>query len=307
MKKNIQNDHSSSLEDASCPAEELSPKQVALALGVSEASLKRWCDNGLLDSTRTAGGHRRISRGSVMAFLREREQPAVRPELLGLPTATGHGAWTTARVLDEVQAALEAGSEARLRLALFNFYLAKHSVHDICDTLIAPAFHRIGTNWVHGKTEIFEERRAGEVCARVLHELRTRLPVLPPTAPMAIGGALQNDPYSLAPAMAELVLREAGWDAENFGVNIPVTSFCTAIRKQKPRLVWISVGCIADQSAFISGIKMLFTTVRKHGGALALGGRAVTPEVRNAVPYSAYCESFRELASFAEALRDSTP
>ncbi|MEI6235767.1 MAG: helix-turn-helix domain-containing protein, partial [Planctomycetota bacterium] len=83
MKKNIQNDHSSSLEDASCPAEELSPKQVALALGVSEASLKRWCDNGLLDSTRTAGGHRRISRGSVMAFLREREQPAVRPELLG--------------------------------------------------------------------------------------------------------------------------------------------------------------------------------------------------------------------------------
>lgn len=301
----VQIDHKSA--DTASLVDDLSPKQVALALGVSEASLKRWCDSGMLSSTRTPGGHRRIARDSVMKFLRDRDLPAVRPELLGLPTATGHGACTTARVLEEVQAALEAGSEARLRLALFSFYLAQHSVNEICDTLLAPAFYRIGTNWEHGKTEIFQERRACQVCTRVLNDLRTRLPALPPAAPIAIGGSLQNDPFALAPCMAELVLRETGWDAENLGVNIPADSFCAAIRTHRPRLVWISVGFIADQASFISGMATLFATLRKHGGALALGGRGVSPEVRNSVPYSAYCESFRDLASFAEALLDPTP
>jgi len=307
MNKNDRNDQKGATPVTDRFTAELSPKQVALALGVSEASLKRWCDSGLLSSTRTAGGHRRITRGSVMKFLREREQPAVRPELLGLPTATGHGAWTTARVLDEVHTDLEAGNEARLRLAVFNFYLARHSVSEICDTLLAPAFHRIGSSWEHGKTEIFQERRACEVCTRVLHDLRTCLPALMSAAPMALGGSLENDPYTLAPAMAELVLREAGWEAENFGVNIPVDSFCAAIQIHRPRLVWISVGYIADSASFISGMATLFAAIRKQGGALALGGRGVSSEVRNSVPYSAYCQSFRDLASFAEALHYPVP
>ncbi len=303
MNKNVRNDHKGGSLNSTELTEVLSPKQVALALGVSEASLKRWCDNGLLASTRTAGGHRRIARGSVMKFLRERKQPPVRPELLGLPTATGHGELTSARVLEEVEAALEAGYDDQLRLAVFNFYLAGHSVSKVCDTLLTPAFHRIGTNWEHGTTEIFQERRACELCTRLLHEFRTRLPVLAPQAPRAIGGSLQHDPYSLAPAMAELVVREAGWDAENFGVNIPIDSFCTALQLHKPRLIWISVGYIADQASFIHGITKLFGSAREHGAALALGGRGLTSELRKVLQYSAYCESFRDLASFAEALR----
>ena len=306
MRKYVQKDQPAAWPDSAGLTDELSPKQVALALGVSEASLKRWCDKGLLSSTRTAGGHRRIARGSVMQFLRERNQPPVRPELLGLPTATGQGEWTSTRVLEEVEFALEAGNEAQLRLTVLNFYLAGHSVSEMCDTLLTPAFHHIGTNWEHGKTEIFQERRACEICMRLLHELRTRMPTVANASPFAIGGSLQNDPYSLAPTMAELVLRESGWEAENFGVNIPVGSFCAAVATHKPRLLWISVGYIADETAFISDMATLFAAVRKHGGALALGGRGVTPEVRKSVQYSVFCESFRDLASFAEALRSPT-
>ena len=34
----------------------VSPKQVAHAMGVSESSLKRWCDQGLIPTVRTAAG-----------------------------------------------------------------------------------------------------------------------------------------------------------------------------------------------------------------------------------------------------------
>jgi len=71
----------------------ISPKQVALALGVSEASLKRWCDKGLIPAIRTAGGHRRLPINGVIHFIRQTGQHLVRPEVLGSDFA-GRVFWT---------------------------------------------------------------------------------------------------------------------------------------------------------------------------------------------------------------------
>ncbi len=94
-------------------AEWISPNQAARAMGVSESSLKRWCDQGLIKLVRTAGGHRKLSRADVLRFIRERDQPLASPEVLGLPAvsplaelglklrpaATGRGAAERRRVL----------------------------------------------------------------------------------------------------------------------------------------------------------------------------------------------------------------
>jgi len=107
--------------------------------------------------------------------------------------------------------------------------------------------------------------------------------------------------------MAGLALREAGWDAENFGVNIPVDSYCAALRKHKPRLLWISVSHIADEAAFVTGASKLCAAAREIGTAVAMGGRGLTPALRQQIHYNAFCESFRELAAFAEALQPEKP
>ena len=62
----------------------LSPRQVAQAVGVSESSLKRWCDRGDIRVTKTAGGHRRIDRRVVVRYLRERGFEAKKPDLMEL-------------------------------------------------------------------------------------------------------------------------------------------------------------------------------------------------------------------------------
>ena len=55
----------------------LSPKELAQAIGVSESSLKRWADEGLLRATRTAGGHRRIPLAEAIRFLRDTQATLV--------------------------------------------------------------------------------------------------------------------------------------------------------------------------------------------------------------------------------------
>ncbi len=47
----------------------LTTRQVATELQVSESSIKRWCDLGLIPTQRTAGGHRRIGRSALQSFV----------------------------------------------------------------------------------------------------------------------------------------------------------------------------------------------------------------------------------------------
>ena len=51
--------------------EALTVADVARIFGVTEATVRRWGDNGVLPSSRTLGGHRRFSRNAVEAKRRE--------------------------------------------------------------------------------------------------------------------------------------------------------------------------------------------------------------------------------------------
>ena len=66
---------------------QLSPRTLGEAIGVSQSSLKRWADRGILRVHRTAGGHRRIDRREALRFIREAGFTVVRPELLGISAA----------------------------------------------------------------------------------------------------------------------------------------------------------------------------------------------------------------------------
>ena len=98
----------------------VTPKQVARAIDVSESSVKRWCDRGIIPSVKTAGGHRRIPIAAVISYLRDTKQPLVAPEVLGLPATSGQTRWVQDRALDVILEALTAGDADRSRQILFD-------------------------------------------------------------------------------------------------------------------------------------------------------------------------------------------
>ena len=88
-----------------------SPRQTARAIGVSEASIKRWCDKGKLHFEKTVGGHRRLSLPVILGFIQDNDIKLKQPEVLDLPAAVGSGSRTLKQACDLYREALEAVGE----------------------------------------------------------------------------------------------------------------------------------------------------------------------------------------------------
>ena len=281
----------------------LSPKQVAQALGVGESSVKRWCDLGKITAIRTSGGHRRLALADVLRFVRESDQPVVRPEILGLPPAReSERSLTRARRL--LVDALLAGDESRSRRIVFDLYLAKHSLSVVCDEVVAAAFREIGELWSCQQAEVYQERRACEIMLRILHAFRDTQRGMNPTL-VAIGGTPPGDAYAIPNAVVELVLREAGWQAESLGTSLPFDSLAAAVRSQRPRLLWLSVSHVRDEAEFLAGYRELHDTARALGTAMVVGGQALSRELRHQMSYVSFCDTVRQLDDFARAFSGS--
>lgn len=281
----------------------LTPKQVAQAIGVSESSLKRWCDKGLLTTQKTAGGHRRLPFNDVIQFLRSSGQTMTQPELLGLPANAGQGSTVISRACDQVVAALIVGDAEQVRRLAIDLYLSGQRTVDICDKVLAEAFHRIGERWEHGDVEVYQERRAVEIVVRILYELREMLPNLAPEAPVAFGGTLSGDQYILPTTMSELVLREAGWRANSFGTNLPAPTLAAALTGNRPLLCWLSVSHVGDRATFLADYQQVFDAATQVSTAMVVGGRALDVELRREMQFAACCDNLRRLVGFADSLR----
>lgn len=279
----------------------LTPKQVARAIQVSESSVKRWCDKGIIRTRYTAGGHRRIPLDGLMDFLKAKNFSIVEPELLGLPSTGTGSPQDIEQAASRLSESLLRGDEDRCRQIIVDLYLAEHSVASLCDRVMAKAFRKIGDRWECGEAEVYQERRGCEIALRVLHEIRRYLPTPGSDAPVAIGASPEGDFYKLGTTMAELVLRDAGWKATSLGDNLPFETLAAAIRKHHPRILWMSCSHIANPSRFVNAYSHLYDDYGMDV-AFVLGGRALTEPLRKRIKYAAYCDTMQHLESFAQAL-----
>ncbi len=283
----------------------LSPKQVAAAIGASESSLKRWCDQGLLTTVKTAGGHRRIPVQEALRFVREQNHAVVEPRILAMPGSDNRKARRIENCAERLAEGLLTNNEQACRAIVFDLFLAGQPVCQIFDEVIAVAFRTIGEKWECHEADIYQERCSCQIALRVLHELRSKQ--TPPSSGLvALGATIEGDQYSLPVTMSEIVLRAVGWETRLLGSSIPFDSMIKAIQQLKPEMFWLSVSFVPDGSAFIAGFNRLFEAASKINTAVVVGGRALTTEIRTRLRYSAFCDTMRHLEEFAKTLRRQT-
>jgi excisionase family DNA binding protein len=275
---------------------------VAEALGVGITTIKRWVDQGILPAHKTLGGHRKLLLSDVVRVVRDGDFPRLDLSRLGL-----HSTGTTSHDARSISAALfgalKHGEGEEVTAILKGAHRSGLAIATIADAVVAPTMRRLGHEWSTGRLDVWQEHRGTQLCAAALYEIRTALQGdAGRRAPLAIGGGPEGDPYVLANLLAEMSLMGLGWKVMNLGPNTPMHSFRSALARTSPRLIWLSASHLVDSPSFLESYRELYQAASRMGTAVAVGGRALTEELRARMPYTTYGDGLTHLAAFARSL-----
>ena len=276
-----------------------SPKKVANAIGVSESSLKRWCDAGFIKAVKTAGGHRRVTRSEVIAFVKRKNYALRDPVAIGLPDFRDVQFAGIDQARANFLSAMLEQDKLKAQKILCSLFIRGHIVAEIFDRVISPVFTEIGEMWESGRIDVYEERMATQICYQSLLQMRSIIPEVSELAPIAIGASFENNEYQLATLGVELCLKNSGWRATSLGANIPLNSLLQAANDMRPSFIWISAtAAIPDPAAFVSKINAFSESVTA-ATQVVIGGQAVSSAIRDGLKTVQYCENFAQLILLA--------
>lgn len=271
----------------------VSTKEAALALGVSESSIRRWVDRGALPCERTEGGHRRIRTADLISYarshgLRLRRGAAASPprQAAGIDSA-----------LERLTGALVGADFASAESVLLSAYTAGSGLGHVFDELVAPAIAGIGERWKGGREGILAEHSATAVASAVIRRLRDLEPL--PTGPAAVGGAIEGDPYSMPSQMTDTLLHGLGYSSFDLGANTPVATIGEAAVRMDADIAWISINSVVDP---VTAQTELIDTLTEHASGkrrFVVGGRALGDLDLPPIEHVHHVGSMRELEAVA--------
>jgi excisionase family DNA binding protein len=208
--------------------------EVARFFRVGVSSVKRWTDEGELESIRTPGGHRRYRLAAIHRFA----------SLRGLP-AEGLPPMAEADQLIEVpppvdislyKALTTANAEAiRQLVAPREESLAKRAA--FFDRVVGEAMREIGIRWSAGDIGVDVEHRASHMIVEALDRMRPSTKV---GAPLALLACPPSELHDLPLRLVRLIFEWSGWRTEFAGASLPWPSARAAVDRAKPTIVALS-------------------------------------------------------------------
>lgn len=282
----------------------LTTKEVARLCRISDASVKRWENAGLLKSERTNGGHRRFRAEEIIRFQREQK--------LGLKQCHGDESVmmaTNRRRGDKIFSsseclhALVEGCEEAVTNILINAHLDGKSLTEIFDEVVCSAMCQIGELWAKGEISITQEHLATRAVSNALYKLRHTLPVPKMTDKLAMCCAVEGDFHELPTHLAQMTIENEGWEVMNFGANTPLYCLAEEILQHSPQIICISATIINDVERLSRDYKIFTEQISTSKIPILLGGKAFKDgQIRQRFPAQLYAQSFTETAEFTRNL-----
>ena len=284
----------------------LTTQEVARLCRVSDATVKRWENAGLLQSERTSGGHRRFRAEEVARFQCEQG--------LGLKHFHGDESLTRAVKRRPIKKnhsdssffnSLEGGCEESAANFLINAYMNGKPLTEIFDELICPALRKIGELWFNGEISVTQEHLATRVATNAIYKLRNTLPVKNVNGKLAICCAFESDFHDIPTHLAQITLENEGWDVMNFGANTPLYCLKDEVLQHSPAIICIAATIMNDMERLSRDYEKFFSQIEKYKIPVLLGGRAFEDEcVRRRFPADFYARNFSEFAEFTQNIAE---
>ena len=266
-------------------------------LGVSEASVKRWADSGLLPMEKTAGGHRRFRPEDLASVRRARPaSDAERPTQRRQASA----ARPSPALVEETFRALVGGQDDDLAALLVSLHLQGQTVGRIADGLLCAAMRRVGEFWHAGRISVAQEHVATRTAVVALQSLQASLQRGAEAEGMrGLCCSVEDDFHDLPLRLAALTLEASGLAVFNLGASTPFSALAEAVQRFRPDLVCVSATVLPRLDRAAHDYAGFIKVARRAGAAVVLGGAGFSEEgVRRRLPADLHAESFRQLEEF---------
>jgi len=250
----------------------VSTKSVAALLGVSEATVKRWSDAGVLRCFKTQGGHRKFRLRDVRAFLNAEALPAnsTPPSAPPPPLVTLEG---DARRAEELAL---AGDVDGLLSLVAHANGEGRTYAETLERVLSPALRDIEDRWAGGALSSAEEHTASVAMVDMLARLRPFAESIGAKRgterPKALCACLGEDRHDIAVRMSALVLTERGYVVRTVGAHVPAVELAQLVGVEKPEVVALSASGSADPEALRGDLALLASAASAVKSRLVVGG-----------------------------------
>ena len=203
----------------------------ARAFRVGVSSVKRWTDEGELESVRTPGGHRRYTAAALHRFaslrgLSTTHLPPASPA--DSPFAVAPPADVT--LLD---ALIRGDADAVRRLVTPRVdSLPKRAA--FLDRVVGDALREIGYRWEGGVLGVDQEHRASHMITEAIDRLR---PPISNDGPLAMLACPPGEWHDLPLRLVRLVFEWSGWRTQFLGAGVPWPAAMNAVDRECPAIL----------------------------------------------------------------------
>ena len=265
----------------------LTSSQVAGLLAVHTSTVKRWCDEGVLISEKTEGGHRRIRLSNALETARSQDiqtyldlfHPWEVNVWLAVSEVEDHGSY--GRLQNLALSWLSDGRTDLLGRLLFEVG-SRPSVpfSQFLDEGVRTFMMRVGAEWQGGRLAVGEEHMASQVVLETLLRLRpgwdhpmTSGPSTDGFLQVAVVGALEGDHHDLGAQAVRVLLEKEGWRVYYLGADVPLEDFAEIQRAHGASLVCVSLSPQSRLPDVQRAVRVLGEFYRpEYPYALGLGG-----------------------------------
>lgn len=269
---------------------------VAAALGVGVSSVKRWTDEGRLESTKTLGGHRRYAVEAVRRFAVARGLSTERLPPAAPQPDPGLEALSADQLREHLLDALHRGDGERARRLVSQPFSPLPDRTSWLDRVVGEAMRKIGEGWAAGTWTVDEEHRASYLVADIVDRLRPSI-VTQEGKRLAVLATPPGELHDLPLRMVRLVLDWAGWRSDYFGADVPWSSLRTAVERERPDLLLLSArGAEPFESVEFEELMRLCLALKVR---IAVGGEWARGGVHRETGYT----RFRTLRGFESWVR----
>lgn len=278
-----------------------STKELAKMWDVSESTIKRWADAGMLRCRKTIGGHRKFELEDIIEFQNQCDLAKKEAAEKGRAECSGE----LKRLLDESdfqglanryrQAAL-AGQSVLVSSLITQSNQHGFSLATIGEEIIKPAMQEVGELWRTGKIRVLDEHLATLSTMEALTDLHGQVAKQASPDHLAIVGCSEGELHQLGSILVRVMIEAEGWKVVYLGSHTPLFSFAEAINRFNPKLVCISITMMDNLERAVRDYETLRRAALKHETKIIIGGAALKcDEVRARFRGALYLESLHDL------------